>query len=158
MIPTTAIYPYTKNPRVNKNAVDKTATSIKEFGFRQPIVVDENMIIIAGHTRLLAAQKLNLTHVPVYIVTDMTPDKIKAYRVADNRVAQESSWDNTLLSGELQDLRGMNFDLTFTGFDLPEISHLLGEIEFKADTIDNQGKLDEKKRITCPACKHEFSA
>jgi ParB-like chromosome segregation protein Spo0J len=91
--------PYARNARkIPQSAVDKVAGSIKEFGFRLPIVVDKEGVIVAGRTRLLAAQKLGLAELPVHVAAELTPTQIKAYRLADNRVNQESSFDNELLA------------------------------------------------------------
>ena len=97
------VIPYARNPRHNEQAIAKVAASIKEYGFRQPIVVDDEMVIIAGHTRLQAALKLGLSHVPVHIATGLTPAQIKAYRIADNRIAQEASWDCLLYTSDAAD-------------------------------------------------------
>src|SRR3989304_2593936 len=91
------IKPYAGNPRQNDAAVDAVAASIKEFGFRQPIVVDIDGVIICGHTRYKAAQKLGLQEVPVHVATDLTPAQIKAYRIADNKTADLAVWDYQLL-------------------------------------------------------------
>jgi uncharacterized protein (UPF0262 family) len=108
------IIPYEKNPRKNKKAIDYVANSIKEFGFKQPIVVDANNIIVAGHTRYEASKKLGLKSVPVHVAKDLTDEQIKAYRLADNKTAEFSVWDNDLLLGELGDI---SFDMTVFGFD-----------------------------------------
>lgn len=84
------VIPYARNPRKNEAAIAKVAASIKEYGFRQPIVVDEEMVIIAGHTRLQAAQTLALKKVPVHVATGLTPAQIKAYRLADNRTHEDA--------------------------------------------------------------------
>ncbi len=118
--------PYARNPReIPQKAVDKVAASIQEFGFRQPIVVDDNGVIVAGHTRLLAAQKLGLKKVPVHVAADLSPEQAKAYRLADNRSAQEAHWDEDMLALELQELSALDFDLDLTGFDLSEVSTYL---------------------------------
>jgi ParB-like chromosome segregation protein Spo0J len=85
---TRSITPYERNPRINDKAVDAVATSLKEFGFRQPIVVDTGNVIIAGHTRYKAALKLGLQKVPVHIATDLSPEQVKAYRIADNKTGE----------------------------------------------------------------------
>ena len=121
------IIPYAKNPRKNDAAVDKVAASLKEFGFRQPIVVDAEMVVIAGHTRLAAARKLGLDQVPIHIATDLTANQIKAYRIADNRVSQEAKWDDDLLALELADLDLENYDLSKTGFNDDELAALMAE-------------------------------
>ena len=87
------IRPYEKNPRLNDKAVDAVAASLKEFGFRQPIVVDSESVIIAGHTRLKAAQKLGLAKVPVHVAVDLSPEQVRAYRLADNKSAEIAEWD-----------------------------------------------------------------
>ena len=125
--PITKPIPYSRNPRRNEGAIAKVAGSLKEFGWRQPIVVDTEGVIIAGHTRLLAAQKLGLSQVPVHIATDLSPQQIKAYRLADNRVAQEAEWDMDLLKLELSELDEEGFSLDLTGFNEDELEALLAE-------------------------------
>ena len=105
------VIPYARNPRKNEAAIAKVAASIKEYGFRQPIVVDEEMVIIAGHTRLQAAQTLGLKKVPVHVATGLTQAQIKAYRLADNRTHEDAEWDEDLLAIELGELSEMDFDL-----------------------------------------------
>src|SRR5918995_7348977 len=95
------VKPYENNPRINDDAVDAVAASIREFGFRQPIVVDAEGVIICGHTRFKAAQKLGLEKVPVHVAKDLTPEQIKAYRIADNQTASLAEWDQELLPLEL---------------------------------------------------------
>lgn len=126
-LPLIDILPYARNPRDNLQAVDKVAASIKEFGWKQPIVVDADNTIIAGHTRYLAAQKLGYEKAPVHIARDLSPTQIKAYRLADNRVAQESTWNDDLLSLEFEDLKEADFDLSLTGFNDEEIANLFPE-------------------------------
>jgi hypothetical protein len=117
--------PYGKNPRkITQKAIEKVAASIREFGFRQPLVCDPKDTIIVGHKRLLGAQKLGLSKVPVTIAHDLSPAQIKAYRLADNRTADETDWDDDLLADELADLDAMGWDLGLTGFDPIEISAL----------------------------------
>lgn len=122
--PIDSVVPYSRNPRKNTAAIAKVAASLREFGWRQPIVVDEAMTVIAGHTRLEAARTLGMREVPVHIATGLTPNQIKAYRLADNRVGSEAEWDNGLLALELADLVG-EFDLALTGFDADELTALL---------------------------------
>jgi len=118
--------PYGRNPRVAPEAaVAKVAGSLAEFGWRQPIVVDEQGVIIAGHTRLLAAQRLGLEQVPVHVAAGLTPQQVKAYRIADNRSAQETTWDFGLLPLELTELSDLGYDLDFTGFDPAELASIL---------------------------------
>lgn len=121
------VIPYARNPRNNGEAVAKVASSIREFGFRQPIVVDNEMTVVAGHTRLLAAKQLDMGEVPVHIADGLTEAQIRAYRLADNRVSQEASWDDELLSLELTELDDDSYDLTLTGFNDDELAALLAE-------------------------------
>jgi len=120
---TNKILPYINNPRKNLNA-DKVASSIKEFGFQQPIVVDKEMIIIVGHTRHQASKLLGLEKVPV-LVADLPPTKAKAYRIADNRLNEDSEWDMGLLNLEFTDLLDNNFEMENLGFDDKELERLI---------------------------------
>jgi DNA modification methylase len=118
--------PYATNARkLSSRAVTKVAASLKTFGWRQPIVVDEHDVIIAGHTRLLAALKLEMTTVPVHVATGLTPEQVRGYRLMDNRSAQETDWDTNLLAPELQELALAEFDLSLTGFEQAEIVALI---------------------------------
>jgi DNA modification methylase len=121
----TSIRPYDKNPRLNDHAVDAVVASIREFGFRQPIVVDEEGIIIVGHTRYKAALKLGLEKVPVHVAMGLTPAQIKAYRIADNQTATLAQWNYDLLPQELAELQKENFDLDLTGFAAADLLRLL---------------------------------
>ena len=123
--PIDSVIPYDKNPRLNDKAVDAVAASLQEFGFRQPIVVDGNGIIICGHTRFLAAKKLGLTQVPVHVATDLTPEKVKAYRIADNKTGEIAEWDFEILPIELTELQESGFDMTTFGFSEKELTKLL---------------------------------
>ena len=118
----TKIIPYINNPRKNLN-IDKVASSIKEFGFQQPIVIDEENIIIVGHTRFEAAKKLGLEKVPVTIAK-LSKNQAKAYRIADNRLNQDASWDTKLLNLEFNDLIGDNYNLDHLGFTNDELDNL----------------------------------
>src|SRR6266850_2128956 len=123
--PINQIKPYDKNPRHNDEAVDAVAASITEFGFRQPIVVDGDGVIVVGHTRYKAAQKLGMEEVPVHVATELTPAQAKAYRIADNQTANIATWDKDLLPLELRDLKEMDFDLNTLGFDEEELATFL---------------------------------
>jgi site-specific DNA-methyltransferase (adenine-specific) len=117
------IKPYQKNPR-HKYDINKVAQSIKEFGFQQPIVVDRAGVIIVGHGRYEAAKSLNLKSIPVTIA-DLSPEKAKAYRIADNKTNEYSDWDMGLLIQEFTDLLDINYDLELTGFDADELEKLI---------------------------------
>ena len=120
------ITPYARNPRKNQD-IDKVASSIKEYGFQQPIVLDKENIIIVGHTRFLAAKKLGMKQVPCIIADKLSDQQVKAYRIADNRVAEESKWDNELLNLELIDLQKDNIDLENLGFEQEELNKIFNE-------------------------------
>lgn len=117
------VIPYHNNPRKDQ-AVDKVASSINEYGFQQPIVVDKNMIVIVGHTRLLASKKLGLSEVPI-VIADLTETQAKAYRIADNRINEDSNWDMELLNLEIAGLSEENFNLDLLGFDSSELDKFL---------------------------------
>lgn len=119
------VKPYERNPRVNDGSVDAIARSIQEFGWRQPIVVDKAGVIIVGHTRLKAAAKLGLATVPVHVATDLTEAQVKAYRIADNKLAELSEWDVDLLPVELNELHAAGVDLSLLGFDGDDLSELM---------------------------------
>ena len=110
--------PYEKNPRKNDSAVDAVAHSISSFGFRVPLVVDSKGVIVCGHTRYKAAKKLKLDTVPCVIADDLTEEQIKAYRLADNKVAELAEWDIDLLGEELDGI--FDIDMSDFGFDLSE--------------------------------------
>jgi DNA modification methylase len=119
--------PYARNAReIPQAAIDKVAASINEFGWRQPIVMDEHDVIIAGHTRLLAARKLGLATVPVHVARGLTPAQVKALRLMDNRSHEESSWNLALLAPEMLELQHLDIELGLTGFEPRQIDHLLG--------------------------------
>jgi DNA modification methylase len=123
--PINSIRPYENNPRLNDTGVDAVASSILEFGFRQPIVVDEQDTIIVGHTRYKAALKLGLETVPIHVAKGLSHAQAKAYRIADNQTATLSQWNDDLLVEELLQLQQMNYDLDLTGFPADELMKLL---------------------------------
>ena len=140
-----SIKAYEKNPRKNDGAVEAVANSIREFGFRVPIVIDKTNTIVAGHTRLKAAIKLGLKTVPCVVADDLTDEQIKAYRLADNKTAELSTWDLDLLNFEIDNI--FNIDMTLFGFD---------DINFSPVDESDQPRLDEKDPIICPKCGFEF--
>ena len=131
---TSELLPYVNNARKNDHAVDAVASSIKNYGFKQPIVIDSQGEIIAGHTRLKAAKKLQLDEVPCIIADDLTPAQVKAYRIADNKVAELSEWDMDLLKLELEDIEG------FTGFENLTFDEKNGFYDEKELTTENHGE------------------
>lgn len=112
----TELKPYEKNPRNNANAIEPVAKSIKEFGFKVPIVIDKNNVIISGHTRYKGAELLGLEKVPCIVADDLSPEKIKAFRLADNKVAEFAQWDFNLLADELEELTAFDFDFEMADF------------------------------------------
>ena len=144
------VIPYHNNPRKNQ-AVDKVASSLSEFGFQQPIVVDKNYVVIVGHTRLQAAKKLNYQKVPVFIA-DLSENKAKAYRIADNRLNEDSSWDYDFLNIEMNILNEGNYDLSQLGFNDEELKNLLAnQGDFEPTDIDDQSDIDEASE-RCETC------
>lgn len=142
------IIPYENNPRNNKNAIDKVAESIKEFGFTNPILLDKDNVVIAGHTRLEAAKKLNLTEVDcVYL--DLTEEQAKAYRLVDNKTAEFAEWDLDLLNIELEELSLEGFNMDNFGFDfnLEDDGETLEEDGFDVEEVENIVKRGEIYRL-----------
>ena len=131
------IKPYDKNPRkISNKAIDMVANSIKEFWFQQPIVVDTKNVIVVGHTRYQASIKLNLKKVPV-VVGDFTEQQAKAYRIADNRINEETGWDYNFLQEELNKLLDLDVDLNLTGFTSEELDSMFAKEEIEiTDPID----------------------
>lgn len=144
------IKPYENNPRINDAAVEAVANSIEEFGFRNPILIDTDGVIIAGHTRLAAAKALGLQTVPVIVAEGLTEEQIKAFRLVDNKTAELSKWDFELLEEELS---GLNLDMEKFGFE---------ELEEKAifeEAPEDFQEYDEELETThkCPKCGYEWS-
>ena len=124
---TEQLIPYINNPRNNDDAVDKVAASIKEFGFKVPIVINKDNVIVTGHTRLKAATKLGIEEVPCIIADDLTDAQIKAFRIADNRVSEYAEWNEDLLKVELEQLEEMDFDLDELNIDYSDFDLDIGE-------------------------------
>lgn len=137
------LIPYENNPRRNDKAVEVVANSITEFGFKVPIIVDADMVIICGHTRRLAALMLGLVEVPVIVADDLSDEQIRAYRLADNRVAELAEWDEQILREELAKIKGV--DLSGLGFD----REMLQGVQMETLGI---------KRHVCPRCGAEWSS
>ena len=140
--------PYEKNARINDNAVDYVANSIKQFGFNVPILIDKNNIIIAGHTRYKACLKLNKKNIPCILVDDLTDEQIKAYRLIDNKVAEMSSWDYEKLKDEMKILDSLGVDMNKFGFLKDDDIF----IDFHTPPVatSEQSKNNE---YVCPCCK-----
>lgn len=140
-VPIFDIFPYENNPRRNEKAVNAVMNSIKQFGFKNPIIVDEKMVIISGHTRRLAALKLGLKTVPVVIAKDLTEEQVRAFRLADNRVASFSTWNEEKLKQEISEINDID----------------LSDFGFKKDAIkDIFREKSEVKTHVCPKCGFEW--
>ena len=144
------IKPYERNPRRNDAAVDAVAASIREFGFQQPIVCDMDGVVIAGHTRLKAAKKLGLKTVPV-VYADLPEDKVKAYRLADNKTGELAEWDMELLDLELGDIE---LDMEPFGFDFGDTQDFGSDDSYLKEQTEPKAK--DGKTCTCPNCGFTF--
>ena len=144
------LIPYINNPRNNENAVDKVASSIAEFGFKNPIFVDKNNVVVNGHTRLLASKKLGLKEVPVIVIDDLSEAQIKAFRIADNKTSEYAEWDEELLKIELEQLEEMDFDLN-------ELSIDYSDFDLEVELDDFEGEYDEEDDIVEEPPKVPFS-
>lgn len=148
------IHPYENNPRNNEAAIEPVAQSIKRFGFRVPILIDGKGTIIAGHTRYEAAKRLGMDKVPCIQVDDLTDEQIRAYRIADNKVAEASSWNDDVLRAEMDALKALDVDLTDTGFSEVELDGLLREVEdadfeeFFTEPVQQPPKADDAEQST----------
>ena len=138
------LIPYENNPRLNEDAVKYVAASIKEFGFKVPIIVDKDNVIVAGHTRLLAAIDLGLEEVPTVLADDLTEEQVKAFRIADNKVSDFSLWDYDKLDLELADI-----NLDMSQFGILDQSINWDDIE---DLTDVNYKEPESNKLQCPIC------
>jgi len=143
------IIPYENNPRHNENAVDYVANSIKEFGFKVPIIIDKENVVVTGHTRLKASEKLGIKKVPVIMASDLTEEQIKAFRLADNKVAQFSSWDMEKLELELEDI---NIDMCEFGFE--DLNMVIEDNEQIDETTDTHFNYKEQFGVIV-MCKNE---
>lgn len=143
---------YAKNARTHSTEqVEKIIGSIKKYGWTNPILLDESGQVIAGHGRLLAAEKIGFDPVPTITLLGLTDAEKKAYRLADNKLPLDAGWDNDLLTMELGDLLAEGFDLTLTGFSAEEIDNMLN-VDFSPGDEGDQGKLDQLEEKLCPHC------
>ena len=145
----TEITPYEKNPRKNDEAVEYVANSIKEFGFKVPIVIDKNGVIVAGHTRYKAAQELGLEKLPCVIADDLTEEQIKAFRIADNKTGEIATWDILSLSDELKSIESE--EMTEFGYDFDDLESILNfgnVINSYISSIDNEMQINEETENT----------
>ena len=139
------LIPYDNNPRINDEAVEYVKNSIKEFGFKVPVVIDKDNVIIAGHTRIKASKELGIKDIPCIIADDLTEEQVKAFRLADNKVSEKSMWDYTKLDEELDSI--LDIDMSMFDFENIEETNLDDFFE------DNDNKKEkESKLIECPYC------
>jgi ParB-like chromosome segregation protein Spo0J len=156
-----ALIPYARNARTHSDAqVAQIAASIREWGWTNPVLIDAEGGLIAGHGRVLAARKLGIEDVPCMVATGWSDAQKKAYILADNQLALNAGWDKTLLGGELQDLNAIKFDIGLVGFDPQMLEDLMYGADFAPGSLDEQGKLDElaPKIVICPHCGEDFDA
>ena len=138
---------YDNNPRNNDGAVDAVAASIREFGFKVPVIVDGDNVIVAGHTRVKAARELGMETVPCIIADDLTPGQVRAFRLADNKTAELAGWDWSKLEDELAELE---MDMSLFGFHAEE------EVDIDSFFEEHEPKEKEPKTVTCPHCGEVF--
>lgn len=141
------LIPYINNPRNNENAVDKVASSIKEFGFKNPIVIDKNNVIINGHTRLLASKKLGLKEVPVIVADDLSEAQVKAFRIADNKTSEYAEWNEELLKIELEQLEEMSFDLDELNIDYSDFGLEIELDSFEGEYNEDDDVIEEPPKV-----------
>lgn len=141
------LIPYENNPRNNTLAINEVVKSIKEYGFTNPILVNAEMVILAGHTRREASILAGLDRVPYIILDDLTPEQEKAYRLADNKLAELSLWDEDLLKEELEDLLDKDYDLSLTGFTDVDLSGLFKDVE---ETDEEGDETPKEAKTTLP--------
>lgn len=137
--------PYDKNPRNNDDAVQYVANSIKQFGWKVPVVIDKDGVIVAGHTRYKAALELNIHEIPCIVADDLTPEQIKAFRLADNKVGEIAGWDFTMLDSELDGLKNCDIDMKDFGFDLNIDSSTDSDNQVEEDDFSEDTKINEHK-------------
>lgn len=150
-MPVSALKEYENNPRLNDEAVEYVARSIESFGFKNPIIIDPENVIIAGHTRLKAAKFLEMDEVPCIVADDLTEDQVKAFRLADNKVAEMAKWDLAALNVELD---AIEMDMGEFGFI--ELADLDIDSFFEDAEPKEEAEPEEEKEIQCPHCKMYF--
>jgi ParB-like nuclease domain len=154
--PIDRLKPYPKNARKwTPQAVEKVAASLREFGFRQPIVVDSEDVIVIGHLRHASARFAGFAEVPVHVANDLTPDQIKALRIADNRTHEEAQWDMSTLADDFLDLKIAKFDVGLTGFDIGEIVENVFGKKSKRTAQTSGDELQFKVVIDCSSEAHQ---
>ena len=150
-IPIEEITPYKNNPRINEDAIPFVMNSIKEFGFKNPIILDKNNIVVAGHTRLESAKRLKMEEIPCIYADDLTEEQIKAYRLADNKVSEKSMWDYDKLEEELDNI----LDIDMSKFDF-NIDNFEIEIPEEKEETEKSTETKDKHEHICPNCGLKF--
>ena len=151
------LVPYARNSRTHSDEqVAQIAAAVREFGWTNPLLIDPDNGVIAGHGRLLAARKLSMETVPCIVLGHLSEAQRRALVIADNKLAENAGWDADMLDVEFRDLDESDFDLSLTGFSETELAGILADKNFKPATEEQQTRLDEKKPIVCPNCDHEF--
>ena len=146
-IPINDIKPYKNNPRLNEEAIPYVMNSIKDFGFKNPIILDKNNVIVAGHTRLESAKRLDMKEIPVIYADDLTEEQVKAFRLADNKVAEKSMWDYIKLDEELDSI--LDIDMSLFDFNSSDIDW--NDIE---EISEETYQEPSHKMLECPNCHH----
>ena len=154
------LVPYEKNPRKNTKAVKYVAKSIEEFGFKVPLVIDRDNVVVCGHTRLKATKQLGIEEVPCIVADDLTDEQIKAFRLADNKVSEQAEWDIGLLNEELDDI--LNVDMSDFGFDIFSMDDLEEMEGYNSEEDEREYfsktfvfPIEKKKQIICYLKKHQ---
>lgn len=147
------IIPYENNPRKNEKAIEYVANSIREFGFKVPVVLDKNNVIVTGHTRYEAAKKLGLEKIPAIYADDLTEEQAKAFRLVDNKTAEFSGWDFEKLEKEIDGL----FEIDMSQFGFENLEKKMDLEDFFGNEEQNEKKEKEDKKIQCPCCGGWFT-
>ena len=157
--PIAELKPYKNNARTHSAAqIDQIAASITEFGFLNPVLIDDDLNVIAGHGRIQAAGQIGMDQVPTVRISHLSDAQRKAYIIADNKLAINAGWDRFALMDEIDILKGDEFDIELLGFTEIELDAIYFDDNFLAGTEDDQGKLDtlDPKYVICPTCGEEF--
>lgn len=143
---------YENNPRDNEPAVEAVAKSIKEFGFKVPLIITKDNVIVAGHTRKMAAEQLGMKEVPCIVADDLTPEQIQAFRLADNKTAELAEWDFALLEKELEELTAFDIDMTQFGFDESIFEDDGPTKTYNNEELSEEEFAEENYQHECPRC------
>jgi len=155
-IPLNKLTPYARNSRTHSDIqVSQIAGSIKEFGFTNPVLIDDGNDIIAGHGRVLAAKKLGLDTIPCIRLSHLTEYQRRAYVIADNQLALNAGWNFDMLSVEIDELNDGKFDISKIGFSTTELAEIIGSPN-EIDVNENESQISDKKTCICPKCQFEF--